>query len=70
MGYKSQRIEWAQPQRSVGVRGHGGEVAAGSVNYRAPVVRIHRGGFDAVEHKAKGARKSAPFPRRAMVLWK
>jgi hypothetical protein len=32
MGYKSHRIEWAQPQRSVGVRGHSGEVTAGSVD--------------------------------------
>jgi hypothetical protein len=32
MGYKSHGIEWAQPQRTIGVRGHGGEVAAGSVD--------------------------------------
>jgi hypothetical protein len=37
MGYKSNGIEWAQPQRAIGVRSHGGEVAAGSVDYRAPI---------------------------------
>jgi len=26
MGYRSQGIEWAQPQGAIGVRGHGGEV--------------------------------------------
>jgi hypothetical protein len=25
--YKSNGVEWAQPQRAIGVRGHGGEVA-------------------------------------------
>ena len=39
MGNNSERIERAQPQRAVGVRGHGGEVAAGSVDYSAAIVR-------------------------------
>ena len=36
MGHKSHGIEWAQPQRAIGVGGRGGGVAARSVDIARP----------------------------------